>query len=60
MGGRLLLLVALTGVDGVKAEERSLGAGFDHHLVKPSDADELFRDFAAFVVRMEPAVLELV
>ncbi len=59
-GDRLLLLVALTGVGGVKAEERSLYAGFDHHLVKPSDADELFRDFAVFVVRMEPAVLELV
>jgi CheY-like chemotaxis protein len=58
-GGRLLLLIALTGLGGRVAEENSLYAGFDHHIVKPSDPNELYRDFAAFIQKMEPAVLEL-
>jgi CheY-like chemotaxis protein len=58
-GGRPLLLVALTGVTGRRAEEDSLDAGFDHHILKPSDPDELFRDFADFIARMEPAVLAM-
>jgi CheY-like chemotaxis protein len=56
-GGRPLLLVALTGVTGRRAEEKSLDAGFDHHILKPSDPDELFLCFADFIARMEPAVL---
>jgi DNA-binding response OmpR family regulator len=59
-GEQLLLLIALTGVTGRQAEENSLCAGFDHHIVKPSDPNELYRDFAAFIRKMEPAVLELV
>ncbi len=58
-GGRLLLLIALTGVGGRQAEENSLYAGFDHHILKPADPNEIVRDCAAFVKRMEPAVLEL-
>jgi two-component system, OmpR family, response regulator len=58
-GGRPLLLVALTGLSGRRAEEESLDAGFDHHIVKPSSPDELFRDFAEFVEWMEPAVLAM-
>ena len=57
--GRLLLLIALTGVSGRVAEENSLYAGFDHHILKPSDPEELFKDFAAFIRKMEPAVLQL-
>jgi CheY-like chemotaxis protein len=58
-GERPLLLIALTGVAGRPAEEQSLYAGFDHHIVKPSDPDDLFRNFAAFIKKMEPAVLQL-
>ena len=58
-GERPLLLIALTGYSGREAQENSLYAGFDHHIVKPSDPNELYRDFAAFVRKMEPAVLEL-
>lgn len=58
-GGRLLLLIALTGVGGWQSEEDSLYSGFDHHLLKPSDPQELYREFAAFIRKMEPAVLAL-
>ena len=58
-GERPLLLIALTGLSGQAAEENSLYAGFDHHVVKPSEPDELYRDFAAFVRRMDLAVLDL-
>jgi CheY-like chemotaxis protein len=58
-GGRLLLLIALTGVAGPEAEEHSLHAGFDHHILKPCDPNEIFRDFAAFIKTMESAVLQL-
>lgn len=58
-GGRLLLLIALTGIGGQQAEEHSLDAGFDHHILKPGSSEEMFRDFAAFIVKMESAVLEL-
>jgi two-component system, OmpR family, response regulator len=56
--GRLLLLVALTGVTGRRAEEQSFDAGFDHHILKPSDPDELFRRFTEFVARMEVEQME--
>ena len=59
-GERMLLLIALTGLGGRQAEENSLYAGFDHHIVKPSDPNELYRDFAVFIQKMESAVLELV
>jgi CheY-like chemotaxis protein len=59
-GDRLLLLIALTGVGGREAEENSLYAGFDYHILKPCDPEEIFRDFAAFIQTMEPAVSGLV
>jgi DNA-binding response OmpR family regulator len=57
--GERLLLIALTGVAGRQAEENSLYAGFDHHIVKPAEPAELFRNFAAFIRKMEAAVLQL-
>jgi PAS domain S-box-containing protein len=40
-GGRNLLLVAVSGWGQDADRARSLGAGFDHHLVKPVDIDVL-------------------
>jgi PAS domain S-box-containing protein len=42
-GGRNLLLVALTGYGRPEDRDRALEAGFDAHLVKPVDPDELSR-----------------
>ena len=38
-----LVLVAMTGYGQESDRERSREAGFDHHLVKPADLDELLR-----------------
>src|SRR6476620_5485628 len=46
--GRSILLIALTGVGGRPSMENSLAAGFDHHVLKPSDPQEIFADLAAF------------
>jgi CheY-like chemotaxis protein len=40
---RDLHVVALTGYATPEHRERALVAGFDHHLAKPIDADELQR-----------------
>ena len=56
---RLLLLIALSGYHCQSDVEKSMSAGFDHHIVKPGDIQELFREFSAFVKQMEPAVLAL-
>jgi two-component system, chemotaxis family, CheB/CheR fusion protein len=37
------LLIAMTGYDGPEARALSSAAGFDHHLTKPVDFDELAR-----------------
>jgi CheY-like chemotaxis protein len=42
-GGRDVLLVALTGYGRPEDRDRALEAGFDAHLVKPVDPDELSR-----------------
>jgi PAS domain S-box-containing protein len=39
--GRAMLLIALTGYGGSQQRKRALDAGFDLHLVKPLDLDEL-------------------
>jgi PAS domain S-box-containing protein len=39
--GRQILLVALTGYGRPEDRDRSIAAGFDAHLVKPVDPDEL-------------------
>ncbi|MGB2715151.1 MAG: ATP-binding protein [Vicinamibacterales bacterium] len=41
--GRAMLLLALTGYGFPSDYERSAAAGFDHHLIKPVDPDELTR-----------------
>ncbi len=41
--GRDLLLIALTGYGSTSDQTRALEAGFDHHLTKPVDFDELYR-----------------
>ncbi len=42
-GPERLKLIALTGYGGDEARSRSLHAGFDYHLVKPVNFDELYR-----------------
>jgi CheY-like chemotaxis protein len=42
-----VLLIALTGWGQEEDRRRSRAAGFDHHLVKPVDADALHALFAA-------------
>lgn len=42
-GTRRMCLVALTGYGQPEDRHRALAAGFDAHLVKPLDAEELFR-----------------
>jgi CheY-like chemotaxis protein len=54
--GRAILLIALTGVGGRQSMENSRAAGFDHHILKPSDPQEIIADLAAFIARMEPVV----
>jgi len=45
-GGRRIRLVALTGYGQPEDRQRALDAGFDAHLVKPVDVDELTRVLA--------------
>ena len=45
--GKHALLIAVTGWGEAAHRERSRNAGFDHHLVKPVDPDELTRLLAA-------------
>jgi CheY-like chemotaxis protein len=40
LGGRVLL-IALTAYGGPEDRRRAFQAGFDHHLTKPAEADEL-------------------
>ena len=42
-----VLLVALTGYGREEDRQRAFAAGFDHHLTKPADPDEVRRLLAA-------------
>ena len=42
-GGKRILLIALTGYSQPRDRDRSLESGFDAHLVKPVDPDQLCR-----------------
>ena len=42
-GGRQLLLIALTGYGQAKYHTQSRTAGFDYHIVKPADIDQLLK-----------------
>jgi CheY-like chemotaxis protein len=57
--GRPLLLIAYSGFGGPEVEQECLGAGFDHHITKPGDSNEIFREFAAFTRKVEDAILQL-
>jgi CheY-like chemotaxis protein len=48
---RKMLLVALTGYSHPEDRRRTREAGFDHHLMKPLDADQLQRLLARAVRR---------
>ncbi len=52
--GRDLLLVAVTGWGQDEDRQRTSAAGFDHHLVKPVDPDELLRLLADHVGLQPP------
>lgn len=41
--GPAMVLVAMTGYGALRDREHSVEAGFDHHLVKPVDLEELWR-----------------
>ena len=45
LNGRSMLMVALTGYGRPADHRKSAEAGFDHHIVKPIDPDELRRLF---------------
>jgi signal transduction histidine kinase len=47
--GRSMLLIAMTGWGQAQDKERSLAAGFDAHLTKPVDPQELERLLAEFL-----------
>jgi CheY-like chemotaxis protein len=53
--GRQLFLVALTGYGQPADRQRALAAGFDAHLVKPVDADELAAVLARATAEPAPA-----
>jgi CheY-like chemotaxis protein len=40
-GSQEVLMIALTGWGQTDARERTIEAGFDHHLIKPVDFDEI-------------------
>ena len=46
-----MVLVALTGYGQASDRQRAHEAGFDHHLVKPADFDEVEKILAAVVAR---------
>ncbi|MFN3649317.1 MAG: response regulator [Armatimonadota bacterium] len=52
--GREIFLVALTGYGTPEDRDRALAAGFDRHLVKPVDPEELHRVLQAFRVAPAP------
>jgi CheY-like chemotaxis protein len=43
---RAALLIAITGYGSPQDREAALGAGFDHHFVKPAPLDKLLALFA--------------
>jgi two-component system CheB/CheR fusion protein len=46
-------LVAITGYDQEEDRQRATAAGFEHHLVKPVDPDQLFKLLAGYARRAE-------
>jgi PAS domain S-box-containing protein len=54
-GGKRILLVALTGYGRPEDRDRALECGFDAHLVKPVDPEELNHLLTALVERRQAA-----
>lgn len=54
--GREILLIALTGSDGDRIKQECEAAGFDHHLVKPTDLDALKVLLETHLSRSAPAL----
>jgi CheY-like chemotaxis protein len=52
--GRQVFMVAVTGWGEPEDKERASAAGFDHHLIKPIDVDELEKLLADFATRRKP------
>jgi DNA-binding response OmpR family regulator len=55
-GGELMKLIAITGHRWKDAEARSREYGFDHHLEKPVDMDELRTLLAGLDTGVKPGV----
>jgi CheY-like chemotaxis protein len=53
-GGDAIVLVALTGYGQQQDRQRTRAAGFDHHVVKPVDADTLGKVLALAARRVIP------
>ena len=51
-----MVLVALTGYGQASDRQHALEAGFDHHLVKPADFDEVEKILAAVVANTSTAL----
>ncbi len=49
-----VFLVAVTGWGEPEDKERASAAGFDHHLTKPVDVDELEKLLGDFAARCKP------
>jgi CheY-like chemotaxis protein len=52
------LLVALTGYGAEADQKRTIDEGFDHHLIKPADPDELLRlldEYTRALAEREPS-----
>jgi len=52
--GRHVFLVAVTGWGEPADKERAGAAGFDHHLTKPIDVDEIEKLLVDFAARRQP------
>jgi CheY-like chemotaxis protein len=52
--GQQVFMVAVTGWGEPEDKERASAAGFDHHLTKPIDVDELEKLLADFAARHKP------
>lgn len=48
VGGKRLLLIAVTGVQGQQSADNSVDAGFDHHFVKPAAPADILAELMAF------------
>lgn len=55
VAGREMMLIALTGYGRAEDRQRAQDAGFDAHMTKPVEPDELFKVFADVLRRRADA-----